>query len=76
MKERVTMELWKNHYAYILRRFVVISMLTADQNMIEPITADRMSWPSWLILVPLCASVPRPDHVIRLTFPIRKGTVT
>jgi hypothetical protein len=46
------MELWKNPRAYILRRFVVISVLSNDQWMIELVAADRMSWPSWLMLVP------------------------
>jgi hypothetical protein len=54
----------------------MISTLSTDQWRIKLSIADRMSWPSRLILVPLCASVPRSGHVIRLTFPIRKGTVT
>jgi hypothetical protein len=32
MEERVTMELWKNHRAYILRRFVVIEVV----ELVEP----------------------------------------
>jgi hypothetical protein len=32
MEERVTIELWKNHRAYILRRFVVVE----EVELVEP----------------------------------------
>jgi hypothetical protein len=38
MKERVTIELWKNHRAYIVKRFVVIEVIKVIKVIISMIT--------------------------------------
>jgi hypothetical protein len=57
------MELWKNHHAYILRRFVVIEVMEAIVAMITP--DNFRSSRSALVLSGLAY---KDGHVIRLTF--------
>jgi hypothetical protein len=42
MEERVTMELWKNHRVYILRRFVVIEVIEVIRAMITSDPYDHL----------------------------------
>jgi hypothetical protein len=42
MEEKVTIELWKNHRAYILRRFVVVEVIEVIMAMITPDPNDRL----------------------------------
>jgi hypothetical protein len=41
-EERVTIELWKNHRAYILRRFVVVEVIKVIMSMITPDHHDHL----------------------------------
>jgi hypothetical protein len=42
MEERVTIELWKNHRTYILRRFVVIEVIEVIMAMITSDPHDHL----------------------------------
>jgi hypothetical protein len=43
MKEKVTMKLWKNHRAYILRRFMMIKVIKVIIIMITPNPNNRLN---------------------------------